>query len=102
MIRFDKLTLKGQEALQSAQAHAQESGNPQVMPEHLLWALIQQKDGVVLPILEARREPADDREGSRFGSGSSASIARRGGVVPERITFQDHRGRFQRGGSVQG
>ena len=52
MIRFDKLTLKGQEALQSAQSHAQEKGNPQVAPEHMLWALIGQKDGVVLPILQ--------------------------------------------------
>jgi ATP-dependent Clp protease ATP-binding subunit ClpB len=52
MIRFDKLTLKGQEALQSAQSHAQENGNPQVAPEHLLWALVEQKEGVVLPILQ--------------------------------------------------
>src|SRR5215472_7344336 len=52
MIRFDKLTLKGQEALQAAQSHAQEKNNPQVMPEHLLWALMEQKDGVVLPILQ--------------------------------------------------
>src|SRR5436190_11964597 len=52
MIRFDKLTLKGQEALQSAQTHAQEKGNPQVVPEHLLWALIEQKEGVVMPILQ--------------------------------------------------
>src|SRR5262245_30092813 len=52
MIRFDKLTLKGQEALQSAQSHAKEKGNPQVAPEHLLWALIEQKEGVVLPVLQ--------------------------------------------------
>jgi ATP-dependent Clp protease ATP-binding subunit ClpB len=52
MIRFDKFTLKSQEALQSAQAHAQEKDNPQLSPEHLLWALLQQKDGVVLPILQ--------------------------------------------------
>lgn len=52
MIRFDKLTLKGQEALQAAQSHAQEKSNPQINPEHLLWALIEQKDGVVLPILQ--------------------------------------------------
>src|SRR5690349_15353595 len=52
MIRFDKLTQKGQEALQSAQSHAQEYGNPQVAPEHLLFALIEQKEGVVLPILQ--------------------------------------------------
>ena len=52
MIRFDKFTLKSQEALQAAQSHAQEKGNPQIAPEHLLWALIQQKDGVVLPVLQ--------------------------------------------------
>src|SRR5688572_324240 len=52
MIRFDKFTLKSQEAIQSAQAHAHEKGNPQLAPEHLLWALVQQKEGVVLPILQ--------------------------------------------------
>src|SRR5881296_3023511 len=52
MIRFDKLTLKAQEALQAAQSHASEKGHPQVAPEHLLWAMIQQKDGVVLPIFQ--------------------------------------------------
>src|SRR5213594_3828556 len=52
MIRFDKLTLKAQEALQAAQSQASEKGHPQVAPEHLLWALIEQKDGVVLPILQ--------------------------------------------------
>src|SRR5438132_13283777 len=52
MIRFDKLTLKAQEALQASQSHASEKGHPQVAPEHLLWALIEQKDGVVLPILQ--------------------------------------------------
>ena len=52
MIRFDKFTLKSQEALQAAQSHAQEKGNPQLAPEHLLWALVQQKEGVVLPVLQ--------------------------------------------------
>src|SRR6266513_912944 len=52
MIRFEKLTVKAQDAVQSAQIHAQENGNPQVAPEHLLWALIEQKDGVVLPVLQ--------------------------------------------------
>src|SRR4029450_8414646 len=52
MIRFDKLTLKGQEALQAAQSHAQEKSSPQIMPEHLLWALIEEKEGVVLPVLQ--------------------------------------------------
>ncbi|MBI4472280.1 MAG: AAA family ATPase, partial [Acidobacteria bacterium] len=51
-MRFDKFTLKGQEALQAAQSHTRERGNPQIAPEHLLWALIEQKEGVVLPILQ--------------------------------------------------
>ena len=52
MIRFDRFTQKAQEALGSAQAHAAQHQHPQVQPEHLLWALIEQKDGVVLPVLE--------------------------------------------------
>ena len=52
MIRFDKFTLKAQEALRSAQAHAEEHRHSQVQPEHLLWALIEQKEGVVLPTLQ--------------------------------------------------
>ena len=52
MIRFDKFTLKAQEALQSAQSHAAEYSHSQLQPEHLLWALIEQKDGVVLPVLQ--------------------------------------------------
>src|SRR5215470_8146300 len=51
-MRADKFTIKSQEALQAAQAHARELGNQQVAPEHLLYALIQQKDGVVLPVLQ--------------------------------------------------
>ena len=52
MIRFDRFTQKAQEALGSAQTHAAEHQHSQVQPEHLLWALIEQKDGVVLPVLE--------------------------------------------------
>ena len=52
MVRFDKFTLKAQEALQAGRTHAEERQNSQVQPEHLLWALVEQKDGVVLPILQ--------------------------------------------------
>jgi len=44
--------LKAQEALQAAQADAEDHQNSQVQPEHLLWALAKQKSGVVLPILQ--------------------------------------------------
>jgi ATP-dependent Clp protease ATP-binding subunit ClpB len=50
-MRLDKLTVKAQEALQAAQALASERGHQAVEPEHLLHALVAQKDGVVAPIL---------------------------------------------------
>ena len=52
MVRFDKLTVKAQEALQAAQELAARSGQQQIEPLHLLWALIAQGDGVVPPLLE--------------------------------------------------
>ena len=52
MLRVDKLTVKAQEALQAAQEMAARSGQQQIEPLHLLWALIAQNDGVVPPLLE--------------------------------------------------
>jgi ATP-dependent Clp protease ATP-binding subunit ClpB len=52
MLRFDKLTVKAQEAMQAAQEMAARSGQQQVEPLHLLWALVAQRDGVVPPLLE--------------------------------------------------
>ena len=51
-MRFDKLTIKAQEAFAEAQRLASDRGNPAVEPEHLLLALLQQGDGVVAPIME--------------------------------------------------
>ena len=50
--RFDKLTIKAQEAVQAAQQEASERGNPTIEAIHLLYALIEETDGVVAPILE--------------------------------------------------
>src|ERR1700741_2227597 len=52
MPRFDKLTLKTQEAMQAAQEMAARYGQQQVQPLHVLWALLAQGDGVVPPLLE--------------------------------------------------
>ncbi len=49
--RFDKFTLKAQEAVQAAQALAEGEGHQQVEPEHLLAALLQQQDGIIGPLL---------------------------------------------------
>ena len=50
MLRFDKLTVKGQEALQAAQEMGARSGQQQIEPLHLLWALTAQGDGVVFAV----------------------------------------------------
>ncbi|MEO1496284.1 MAG: ATP-dependent chaperone ClpB [Planctomycetota bacterium] len=50
--RFDKLTIKAQEAVQHAQELAAEAGNPQVEPMHLLAALVAETEGVVRPVLD--------------------------------------------------
>ena len=51
MIRFEKMTVKAQEALQSAQEVAARHENQQIEPIHLLAALVAQTDGVVPPLL---------------------------------------------------
>ena len=51
-IKWDKFTVKSQEALQAAQGLASENGNPEVLPLHLMAALLQDREGVVLPVLE--------------------------------------------------
>src|SRR3954469_14987441 len=50
--RFDKLTVKAQEAIQRAQELASEAGNPQMEPVHLLAALFDETEGIVRPVLE--------------------------------------------------
>jgi ATP-dependent Clp protease ATP-binding subunit ClpB len=51
MLRFDKMTVKAQEALQEAQEIAARHENQAVEPIHLLSALVGQQDGVVPPLL---------------------------------------------------
>src|SRR5499426_823656 len=50
-MRLDKFTVKAQEALQAAQSLADQEGHQAIEPEHLLLALIQQREGVVVPLL---------------------------------------------------
>jgi ATP-dependent Clp protease ATP-binding subunit ClpB len=51
-IRWDKFTVKAQEAVQRASELASEHGNPEVLPMHLLTALLEDKEGIVAPIME--------------------------------------------------
>jgi len=50
--RFDKLTIKAQEAVAGAQSLAGERGNSELDPLHLLAALIDEEEGLVRPLLE--------------------------------------------------
>jgi ATP-dependent Clp protease ATP-binding subunit ClpB len=49
---MDRFTIKAQEALQQAQTHAEQSGNQEIEPEHLLLTLVQQKDGIIPPLIK--------------------------------------------------
>jgi ATP-dependent Clp protease ATP-binding subunit ClpB len=46
-IRWDKFTVKSQQAIERAQSRAAELGNPEVQPVHLLLALIEDREGVI-------------------------------------------------------
>ena len=50
--RFDKFTIKAQEAVQRAVDLAADRGNPQTTPVHLLFALLSEQEGIVRPLLE--------------------------------------------------
>ncbi|MGA3089399.1 MAG: ATP-dependent chaperone ClpB [Terriglobales bacterium] len=51
-IRWDKFTVKTQEAVQRANQLASEHGNSELAPAHLLAALVEDREGIVAPVLE--------------------------------------------------
>ncbi len=58
-MRFDKLTIKAQEAIQSAQSLAAQHHHSEINSLHLLVTLLQDKDGIVRPILSKLGADAD-------------------------------------------
>ncbi len=58
-MRFDKLTLKSQEALSEAQSLATSRGHSQITPAHMLRALVAQADGSTVPILQKIGVPVE-------------------------------------------
>src|SRR3712207_3608936 len=56
-MQADRFTVKSQEALAAAQRLAGARRNPEVVPQHLLVALLEQEGGIVVPVL--RRTNAD-------------------------------------------
>ncbi|MGH7642696.1 MAG: ATP-dependent chaperone ClpB [Candidatus Dormibacteria bacterium] len=64
-MQLERLTQRSREALESAQELAQELQHPEVEPEHLLLALVDQADGVVVPLLR-QVEVAPDQVRARL------------------------------------
>ncbi|MGZ5362155.1 MAG: ATP-dependent chaperone ClpB, partial [Solirubrobacterales bacterium] len=55
----DRFTIKSQEAVAAAQRLASQSSNPELAPAHLLSALLEQDDGVVVPVLQRLGEDVE-------------------------------------------
>ena len=63
-MQADRFTVKSQEALAAAQRLAGARHNPEVTPQHLIVALLEQEGGIVVPVL--RRAGADPERVRRF------------------------------------
>jgi ATP-dependent Clp protease ATP-binding subunit ClpB len=66
-IRFDKFTVKSQQAMQQAQGRAAELGNPEIQPVHLLLALVEDREGVIPAVLEKIGVPIERLESDLHG-----------------------------------
>ncbi len=86
MIQPDRLTVKAAEALQQAAALARSKGNPVINDAHLFYALLQQEEGIVVPLLQkaglnvTQLQAETEREIERFpkqsGGGAEPTLAR--------------------------
>src|ERR1044072_6780078 len=85
MIQPDRLTVKAAEALQQAAALARSKGNPVVNDAHLFYALLQQDEGIVVPLLQkaglnvTQLQAETEREIERFpkqSGGADPTISR--------------------------
>jgi ATP-dependent Clp protease ATP-binding subunit ClpB len=57
MLNFDRLTVKASEAIQAAAAEARRRGNPEIHGVHLLHSLLEQEEGIVVPVLQKLGTP---------------------------------------------
>jgi ATP-dependent Clp protease ATP-binding subunit ClpB len=78
----DRFTIKSQEAVAAAQRLASEGSNPEVAPPHLLLALLDQDEGVVVPVLQRLGADAQDaRAKARDAIGKLPQLS--GNTVPD-------------------
>ena len=78
MANLERFTVKSGEALNDAVSRARRNGNPVVQDTHLFLALLEQQDGIVIPLLQkaganitALRE-SSERESGRYPKQSNA------------------------------
>ncbi len=85
-MRMDRLTTKSQEAVRAAVDEAMRRGNPEVIPEHLLVAILTQQDGIGGPLVEKAGANAKGLAGAleeriaglpQVSGGTEPSFARR-------------------------
>src|ERR1700755_2755121 len=70
-IKWDRLTVKSQEAVQAAGGYAAENGHPEGVPRPLMGALLEDREGVVIPVLEKIGVPVE-----QLLSGVNSAIAK--------------------------
>src|SRR5271154_4793428 len=58
-IRWDKFTVKSLDAVPRAGSLAAESGNPEASPLHMLAVLLEDKDGIIVPLLQKVGVPTE-------------------------------------------
>ena len=51
-MNYENFTIKVQEALQESSSIANKNDNAEISPEHLLQALLEQQDGLIVPVVE--------------------------------------------------
>jgi ATP-dependent Clp protease ATP-binding subunit ClpB len=61
-IRWDKFTVKSQQAIEQARNRATELGNAEIQPVHLLLALVEDREGVIPAVLEKIGVPVERLE----------------------------------------
>jgi ATP-dependent Clp protease ATP-binding subunit ClpB len=103
-MNVENMTIKLREAIQSADTIANDHNNSVIDTEHILLALLQQKEGMVRPLfeklggssrsLEQELEQMVDRLPKSYGSASQRSLSNRLGnelYASEKIagTFKD-------------
>ncbi len=82
-MNINKYTEKAQEAVLGAQQLAEQASHPQIEPEHLLVALVEQRDGIVPEVLRKMDVgPGRDGAGRARAAGEDAAGVRRVAAGP--------------------